>query len=114
MKPTVSLTVLELAAADGAVRPSRRPSRRCCLRSGINGKDANTVSQVLLHAEAGSTRPWRFPSSATAGRLERYARWRTIREPGTARVPRLVGALCSLTASPASRVAITRMSSPNG
>jgi CubicO group peptidase (beta-lactamase class C family) len=83
IKPTVSLTVLELAA-DGLLDLDA-PVASVLPSFATNGKERITLSQVLLHAGG-------FPHAPVAvdefhdrdRRLARYERWRTTWEPGTA------------------------------
>ncbi len=81
VKPTVSLTVLELAAEGlldvDATVASVLPS------FGENGKHAITLSQVLLHAGGFPTAPIGAEAIDRQQRLERYASWHTTWEPGT-------------------------------
>ena len=81
MKPTVSLTVLELAAEGlldvDATVASVLPS------FGENGKDTITLSQVLLHAGGFPTAPIGAEAIDRQQRLDRYAAWYTTWEPGT-------------------------------
>jgi len=82
VKPTVSLTVLELAA-DGFI-DLRAPVADLIPEFASNGKHVVTVSQVLLHAGGFPSAP--MPPALWAdrrGRLERYAKWRLNWEPGT-------------------------------
>ncbi len=82
VKPTVSLTVLELAA-DGLIGLSS-PVAEMIPEFATNGKDTVTVSQVMLHAGGFPSAP--MPPALWAdrpGRLERYAKWRLNWEPGT-------------------------------
>jgi len=83
VKPTVSLTVLELAA-DGLL--DLDASVASVLPTfGAQGKGEITISQVLLHAGGFPAAPMPHELWANrAGRLERYASWRTTWEPGTA------------------------------
>ena len=82
VKPTVALTAMELAAE--GLFDIAAPVRDVLESFGASGKDAITVSQVLLHAGG-------FPH-ATLGRIEAidraarlaaYAAWRTDWVPGT-------------------------------
>ena len=81
MKPTVSLTVLELAAEGlldvDATVASVLPS------FGENGKDTITLSQVLLHTGGFPTAPIGAEAIDRQQRLDRYASWYTTWEPGT-------------------------------
>lgn len=82
IKPTVSLTVLELAAE--GLLDLDAPVASVLPAFASNGKDGITLSQVLLHAGG-------FPHAPTGGiefadrsvRLARYESWRTTWEPGT-------------------------------
>ena len=82
VKPTVSLTVLELAAE--GVLDLDAPVASVLPAFGTNDMDRITVSQVLLHAGG-------FPHAPVAAaefgdrraRLERYGRWRPNWEAGT-------------------------------
>ena len=82
VKPTVALTAMELAAEGlfdiGAPVSDVLPS------FGANGKDAITVSQVLLHTGGFPYAPvGRAETTDRAARLLAYAGWRTDWEPGT-------------------------------
>ena len=82
VKPTVALTAMELAAEGlfdiGAPVSDVLPS------FGANGKDAITVSQVLLHTGGFPYAPvGRVETTDRAARLAAYAGWRTDWEPGT-------------------------------
>ena len=82
-KPSVSLTVLELAA-DGLLDLDS-PVANVLPTFGANGKAGITLSQVLLHAGGFPHAP--MPALMWAdrdARLEQYATWRTTWEPGTA------------------------------
>jgi len=82
VKPTVSLTVLELAA-DGLI-DLWAPVADLIPEFASNGKNIVTVSQVMLHAGGFPSAP--MPPALWAdrpGRLERYADWRLNWEPGT-------------------------------
>jgi len=82
VKPTVSLTVLELAA-DGLI-DLWAPVSDLIPEFAGNGKDIVTVSQVMLHAGGFPAAP--MPPALWAdrpGRLERYGKWRLNWEPGT-------------------------------
>ncbi|MEM7141675.1 MAG: serine hydrolase domain-containing protein [Actinomycetota bacterium] len=83
IKPTVSLTVLELAAA--GLLDLDAPVASVLPTFASNGKEAITVSQVLLHASGFPHAPL-GPAEFTDRhrRLERYGSWRTTWEPGTA------------------------------
>ena len=83
IKPTVSLTVL-LLAHDGLL-DLNAPVASVLPPFATNGKDVITLSQVLLHAGGFPHAPvgpaeWNDRSA----RLERYERWRTTWEPGSA------------------------------
>jgi len=83
IKPTVSLTVLELAA-EGLIDLDA-PVASVLEGFGENGKDSITVSHVLLHAGGFPHAPMSFDVSPDrALRLARYAAWRTTWEPGSA------------------------------
>lgn len=83
VKPTVSLTVLELAA-DGLL-DLEAPVASVLSGFGSNGKAAITVSQVLLHAGGFPHAPLALDVAVDRQRrLERYASWRTTWDPGTA------------------------------
>lgn len=83
IKPTVSLTVMELAA-EGRLDLDA-PVASVLPTFGTNGMDTITLSQVLLHAGG-------FPHAPVGpaefvdrdARLARYEQWRTNWEPGTA------------------------------
>ncbi|MDG2028634.1 MAG: serine hydrolase [Acidimicrobiales bacterium] len=83
IKPTVSLTVMELAAE--GLLDLDAPVSSVLDSFSTNGKQAITLSQVLLHAGG-------FPHAPIGpeefvdrdARLGRYASWRTTWEPGTA------------------------------
>ena len=82
VKPTVALTAMELAAEGlfdiGAPVSDVLPS------FGANGKDAVTVSQVLLHTGGFPYAPvGRVETTDRSARLAAYAGWRTDWEPGT-------------------------------
>ncbi len=82
VKPTVSLTVLELAA-DGLI-DLRSPVAELIPEFASNGKEQVTVSQVMLHAGGFPSAP--MPPAIWAdrpARLERYGTWRLNWEPGT-------------------------------
>ena len=82
VKPTVALTAMELAA-EGLFDIGSSVSD--VLESfGANGKDAITVSQVMLHAGGFPYAPLgRTETTDRAARLAAYAGWRTDWEPGT-------------------------------
>ncbi len=82
VKPTVALTAMELAA-EGHFDIAA-PVRDVLETFGANGKDAITVSQVMLHAGGFPHAPLsRTETTDRAARLEAYAAWRTDWEPGT-------------------------------
>ncbi len=82
-KPTVSLTVLELAA-EGSF-DLEAPVAAVLPSFGENGKDHITLSQMLLHAGGFPHAPMpAFFWGDRSGRLRRYAQWHTTWEPGTA------------------------------
>jgi len=82
VKPTVSLTVLELAAEGWLSLDD--PVASILPTFGTKGKERITVSQVLLHKGG-------FPAAPMApriaidrsARLQRYSSWHTTWEPGT-------------------------------
>lgn len=82
VKPTVALTAMELAV-EGLFDISASVSD--VLPSfGANGKDAITVSQVLLHAGGFPYAPLgRTETTDRAARLAAYAGWRTDWQPGS-------------------------------
>ncbi len=83
IKPTVSLTVLELAAE--GLLDLDAPVASVLPTFASNGKDAITLSQVLLHAGGFPHAPIGLDESPDRDqRLARYGRWRTTWEPGTA------------------------------
>ncbi len=83
VKPTVSLTVLELAA-DGLLDLDA-PVAAVLPGFATNGKDTITISQVLLHAGGFPHAPIGIAEFADRpARLARYERWRTTWEPGSA------------------------------
>lgn len=83
IKPTVSLTVLELAA-DGLL-DLEAPVASVLPGFATNGKDGITLSQVLLHAGGFPHAPLGVDEFHDRDlRLSRYERWRTTWEPGTA------------------------------
>ena len=83
VKPTVSLTVLELVA-DGLLNLDM-PVASVLPTFASNGKEIITVSQVLLHAGGFPHAPLSLEEFADREkRLNRYSRWRTSWEPGTA------------------------------
>jgi CubicO group peptidase (beta-lactamase class C family) len=81
VKPTVSLTVLELAAE--GLLDLDAPVAAVLPSFGDNGKAEITLSQVLLHAGGFPSAPIGRDAAVRAERLERYATWRTAWEPGT-------------------------------
>jgi CubicO group peptidase (beta-lactamase class C family) len=83
VKPTVSLTLLELAA-EGALGLDDPVSS--ILESFVGGgKDQASVSQVLLHAGGFPTGPMSMAVAAhRPDRLERYRSWHTTFTPGSA------------------------------
>ncbi len=83
VKPTVSLTVLELAA-EGLI-DLEAPVASTLPSFADNGKANITVSQVMLHAGGFPSAPI-GPNEFTdrPARLERYGSWRTTFEPGSA------------------------------
>jgi CubicO group peptidase (beta-lactamase class C family) len=83
VKPTVSLTVLELAAEGQFTLDA--PVAAVLPSFGTNGKSEITISQVLLHAGGfpHAPMPHEFWNDRAA-RLERYSVWRTTWVPGTA------------------------------
>ena len=83
VKPTVSLTVLELAA-EGTLDLDA-PVASVLPGFATLGKEAITLSQVLLHAGGFPHAPLGAAEFSDRGaRLERYGRWRLNWEPGTA------------------------------
>ena len=83
IKPTVSLTVLELAAE--GMLDLDAPVASVLDGFSTNGKDVITLSQVLLHAGGFPHAPMSAEEFADRERrLARYGRWRTSWEPGTA------------------------------
>ena len=82
VKPTVALTAMELAAE--GLLDIGAPVGAVLEQFGANGKDAVTVSQVLLHAGGFPYAPLhRAEVADRAARLAAYAGWRTDWEPGT-------------------------------
>ena len=81
VKPTVSLTVLELAAE--GLLDLDAPVAAVLPSFGENGKADITLSQVLLHAGGFPTAPIGRDAADRSERLARYASWRTTWEPGT-------------------------------
>ncbi len=82
VKPTVALTAMELAA-EGHFDVSA-PVSDVLESFGANGKDAITVSQVLLHTGGFPYAPVRRVETIDrAARLSAYGTWRTDWEPGT-------------------------------
>lgn len=83
VKPTVSLTVLELAAE--GLLDLDAPVASVLPSFAGNGKDVITLSQVLLHAGGFPHAPVGVDEFADRpARLARYERWRTTWEPGSA------------------------------
>lgn len=82
VKPTVSLTAMELAAE--GLFGLDDPVASILPTFGTNGKEAITVSQVLLHKGGfpGAPMAPRIAADRDA-RLQRYETWRTTWEPGT-------------------------------
>ncbi len=82
VKPTVSLTVLELAAEGWLSLDD--PVASILPTFGTKGKERITVSQVLLHKGGFPAAPM-APRIAIdrAARLQRYSTWHTTWEPGT-------------------------------
>ncbi len=83
VKPTVSLTVLQLV--DRGLLDLGAPVAEVIEEFGTNGMDGITLAQVMLHAGGFPHAPmppatWDDP----AARREVYARWRLNWEPGTA------------------------------
>ena len=81
VKPTVSLTVLELAAE--GLLDLDAPVASVLPPFGENGKADITLSQVLLHAGGFPSAPIERDAAVRSERLERYASWYTNWEPGT-------------------------------
>lgn len=82
VKPTVALTAMELAA-DGLFDLGA-PVGRVLPTFGGNGKEAITVSQVMLHVGGFPYAPLgRTETTDRTARLAAYASWRTDWEPGT-------------------------------
>ena len=82
VKPTVALTAMELAA-EGHF-DLEAPVRDVLETFGANGKDAITVSQVMLHAGGFPYAPLgRTETTDRSARLAAYASWHTDWEPGT-------------------------------
>ncbi|MEM9463839.1 MAG: serine hydrolase domain-containing protein [Actinomycetota bacterium] len=81
VKPTVSLTVLELAAE--GLLDIDAPVAAVLPSFGENGKAEITLSQVLLHAGGFPSAPIGRDAAVRSERLERYATCRTTWEPGT-------------------------------
>ena len=82
VKPTVALTAMELAAE--GLLDIAAPVSDVLGSFGANGKDAITVSQVLLHAGGFPYAPLnRAETTDRAARLAAYAGWRTDWAPGT-------------------------------
>lgn len=83
VKPTVSLTVMELAAE--GLLDLDAPVGSVLAGFVTNGKEAITLSQVLLHAGGFPHAPLGLDAFADRpARLARYEQWRTSWEPGTA------------------------------
>ena len=83
VKPTVSLTVLELAAE--GLLDLDAPVASVLASFASNGKDVITISQVLLHAGGFPHAPIEVAEFADRpARLGRYGKWRTNWEPGSA------------------------------
>lgn len=83
IKPTVSLTVLELAA-EGLIDLGA-PVASLLDGFAENGKDSTTVSQVLLHAGGFPHAPMSYDVAFDRElRLARYASWHTTWPPGSA------------------------------
>ena len=82
VKPTVAITAMGLAA-EGHF-DLEAPVRDVLETFGANGKDAITVSQVMLHAGGFPYAPLgRTETTDRAARLAAYAAWHTDWEPGT-------------------------------
>ena len=82
VKPTVALTAMELSA-EGLFEVGA-PVSDVLESFGANGKDAITVSQVLLHAGGFPYAPLgRAEAIDRSARLAAYANWHTDWEPGT-------------------------------
>ena len=82
VKPTVALTAMELAA-EGLFEVAA-PVSDLLPSFGGNGKEAVTVSQVMLHAGGFPYAPLgRNEITDRTARLEAYGSWRTDWEPGT-------------------------------
>lgn len=82
VKPSVALTAMQLAA-EGRFDIDA-PVSDVLASFGSNGKDAITVSQVLLHAGGfPQAHVGRAEMTDRAARLAGYASWRTDWEPGT-------------------------------
>jgi len=83
IKPTVSLTVLELAAE--GLLDLDAPVADVLPTFASNGKEVITLSQVLLHAGGFPHAPIGIDEFSNRDlRLARYDRWRTSWEPGSA------------------------------
>jgi CubicO group peptidase (beta-lactamase class C family) len=83
IKPTVSLTVLELAAE--GLLDLDAPVAAVLPGFSTNGKEVITLSHVLLHAGGFPHAPLSVAEfHDRARRLARYETWRTTWEPGTA------------------------------
>lgn len=82
VKPSVALTAMELAA--GGLFDIDGPVSAVLPTFAGNGKDAVTVSQVMLHAGGFPYAPLdRTETTDRTARLAAYASWRTDWEPGT-------------------------------
>ena len=82
VKPSVALTAMELAT-DGLFDIAA-PVRDVLASFGANGKEAITVSQVMLHAGGFPYAPLgRTETTDRTARLAAYASWGTDWEPGT-------------------------------
>ncbi len=82
VKPTVALTVMEMASE--GLLDIDAPVGDVIQSFGANGKGAITVSQVLLHAGGFPYAPvHRAETTDRAARLAAYAGWRTDWAPGT-------------------------------
>lgn len=82
VKPTVALTAMELAA-DGLF-DVEAPVSAVLETFGANGKEAVTVSQVMLHAGGFPYAPvGRTETTDRSARLAAYAAWHTDWAPGT-------------------------------
>jgi len=82
VKPTVALTAMELAAE--GLFDIGEPVSAVLESFGASGKEAITVSQVMLHSGGFPYAPLgRTETTDRAARLAAYASWRTDWEPGT-------------------------------